>query len=78
MEDAKWKEEQIEKLADALEGLKAILRVVVNYAGTQFFTKEDDGCFKQHESLESARDYIIHEYGADVEIETETDIRFTY
>ena len=84
--DAKWKKEQIEKLADALEGLnrpipaekKAILRVVVNYAGTEFFTKEDDGCFKQHESLESARDYIIHEYGADVEIETETDVRFSY
>lgn len=84
--DAKWKKEQIEKLADVLEGLnrpipaekKAILRVVVNYAGTQFFTKEDDGCFKQHESLESARDYIIHEYGADVEIETETDVRFSY
>ena len=86
VEDAKWKEEQIEKLADALEGLnrsvstekKAILRIVVNYAGTQFFTKEEDGYFKQHESLETARDYIIHEYGADVEIETETDIRFTY
>lgn len=41
-------------------------------------TKEEDGYFKQHESLETARDYIIHEYGADVEIETETDIRFTY
>ena len=54
------------------------MRVVVNYAGTEFFTKEDDGCFKQHESLESARDYIIHEYGADVEIETETDVRFSY
>ena len=84
--DAKWKKEQIEKLADALEGLnrpipaekKAILRVVVNYAGTEFFTKEDDGYFKQHESLESARDYIIHKYGADVEIETETDVRFSY
>ena len=84
--DAKWKKEQIEKLADALEGLnrsvstekKAILRIVVNYAGTQFFTKEEDGYFRQHESLETARDYIIHEYGADVEIETEADIRFTY
>lgn len=84
--DAKWKEEQIEKLADALEGLnrsvstekKAILRIVVNYAGTQFFTKEEDGYFRQHESLETAREYIIHEYGADVEIETEADIRFTY
>ena len=84
--DAKWKKEQIEKLADALEGLnrpipaekKAILRVVVNYAGTEFFTKEDDGYFKQHESLESAGDYIIHKYGADVEIETETDVRFSY
>ena len=40
--------------------------------------KEEDGYFKQHESLETARDYIIHEYGADVEIETETNIRFTY
>ncbi len=86
VEDAKWKEEQIEKLADALEGLNrpipaektAILRVVVNYAGTEFFTKEDGGYFKQHESLESARDYIIHKYGADVEIETETDVRFSY
>ena len=86
VEDAKWKEEQIEKLSDALEGLdrsvptekKAILRVVVNYAGTQFFTKEDDDYFKQYESLEAARDYIIHKYGADVEIETETDVRFSY
>ena len=86
VEDAKWKEEQIEKLADALEGLdrsvptekKAIQRVVVNYAGTQFFTKEDDDYFKQYESLEAARDYIIHKYGADVEIETETDVRFSY
>ena len=52
--------------------------LIPNYAGTQFFTKEEDGYFKQHESLETARDYIIHEYGADVEIETETDIRFTY
>lgn len=86
VEDAKWKEEQIEKLADALEGLNrsvsaektAILRVVVNYAGTQFFTKEENGYFRQHESLETARDYIIHGYGADVEIETETDVRFSY
>lgn len=84
--DAKWKEEQIEKLADALEGLnrsvstekKAILRIVVNYAGTQFFTKEEDGYFRQHESLETAKDYIIHEYGADVEIKVETDVRFSY
>ena len=84
--DAKWKKEQIEKLADALEGLdrsvstekKAILRVVVNYAGTEFFTKEDDGYFKQHESLESARDYIIYKHGADVEISVETDVRFSY
>lgn len=29
-------------------------------------------------NVERERDYIIHEYGADVEIETETDIRFTY
>lgn len=86
VEDTKWKKEQIEKLADALEGLnrpipadkKAILRVVVNYAGTQFFTKEDDGYFKQHESLEAARDYIIYKYGADVEISVETDVRFSY
>ena len=38
---------------------RAILRIVINYTGTSFFTNNSDGYFQEHESLEKARDFLI-------------------
>lgn len=86
VDDAKWKKEQLERLAVALENPnavvpaspKAILRVVVNYTGTQFFSENDSGYVSEHASLKAAEKYILNKYGRDTEIEVETSIRFTY
>lgn len=56
----------------------AVLRVVVNYEGTKFYTKDEKGYFKQHETLEDARMYLIYKYGADTVIKVETFVRFSY
>lgn len=56
----------------------AVLRVVVNYEGTKFYTKDEKGYFKQHEALEDARMYLIYKYGADTVIKVETFVRFSY
>lgn len=55
-----------------------VLRVVVNYSGTEFFTKDENGYFKPHKTLESARDHIMHTYGCDTAIKIETSVRFSY
>lgn len=57
---------------------RAILRIVINYTGTSFFTNNSDGYFQEHESLEKARDFLIEQYGTDAAIEVETSVRFSY
>lgn len=56
---------------------KASLRIVINYQGTKFFTKNEDGTFTEHETLEEARDYLIYMHGVDVDIKIETEVRFS-
>lgn len=83
---AKWKKETLLNLANALAEVsedtyilnRAILKIVVNYAGTSFFTNNSDGYFQEHDSLEKARDFLIKQYGTDAEIEVETSVRFSY
>ena len=57
---------------------RAILRIVINYTWTSFFTNNSDGYFQEHESLEKARDFLIEQYGTDAAIEVETSVRFSY
>ena len=57
---------------------EAILKIVISYEGTKFFTRigGESQTYKQHNSLEEANEYLVFEGYEN--FETVTEVRFTY
>ena len=54
----------------------AKLRIKVSYEGTKFFTNINGGTFKEHKSLEDAKDWL--DYNGCRNFKTETIVSFSY
>ena len=57
--------------------MKARLRIRVTYEGTKFFTIINDGLYKEHDSLEKAKDWLDCN-GFRGNFKVETIVNFSY
>lgn len=57
-------------------GMNIKLRIKVNYDGTKYFTNVNGGYFKEHKSLEDAKNWL--DYNGYKNFDTETIVSFSY
>ncbi len=57
-------------------GMNAKLRIKVNYDGTKYFTNVNGGYFKEHKSLEDAKNWL--DCNGYKNFDTETIVSFSY